>query len=86
MPPLVVQMVKSLPMMWEMGFDPWVRKIPWRRKWQPTPVFLPWSEEPGELQSTGLQSIRQDLVTNALTFRRPRYPKGHSCIQRTFSV
>ena len=23
------------------GFDPWVRKIPWRRKWQPTTVFLP---------------------------------------------
>src|SRR5574337_516527 len=23
------------------GFDAWVRKIPWRRKWQPTPVFLP---------------------------------------------
>ena len=22
-------------------FDPWVRKIPWRRKRQPTPVFLP---------------------------------------------
>ena len=22
-------------------FDTWVRKIPWRRKWQPTPVFLP---------------------------------------------
>ena len=22
------------------GFDPWVRKIPWRRKWQPAPVFL----------------------------------------------
>ena len=21
-------------------FDLWVRKIPWRRKWQPTPVFL----------------------------------------------
>ena len=21
-------------------FSPWVRKIPWRRKWQPTPVFL----------------------------------------------
>ena len=21
--------------------DPWVRMIPWRRKWQPTPVFLP---------------------------------------------
>ena len=23
------------------SFDPWVKKIPWRRKWQPTPVFLP---------------------------------------------
>ena len=23
------------------GFDPWVRKIPWRSEWQPTPVFLP---------------------------------------------
>ena len=23
------------------GFDPWVRKIPWKRAWQPTPVFLP---------------------------------------------
>ena len=22
-------------------FDPWVRKIPWRREWQTTPVFLP---------------------------------------------
>ena len=23
------------------GFDPWVGKNPWRRAWQPTPVFLP---------------------------------------------
>ena len=23
------------------GFDPWVGKIPWSRKWQPTPLFLP---------------------------------------------
>ena len=22
-------------------FCPWVEKIPWRRAWQPTPVFLP---------------------------------------------
>ena len=34
-------MVKNLPVMWETGFDPWVRKIPWRREWPPTPVFLP---------------------------------------------
>ena len=25
----------------KLGFHPWIRKIPWRRKWQPTPVFLP---------------------------------------------
>ena len=40
-------------------FDPWVGKIPWRRAWKPTPVFLPgespWTEEPGGLQSIGLQ-------------------------------
>ena len=34
-------MVKNLPAMRRLGSDPWVRKIPWRRKWQPTPVFLP---------------------------------------------
>ena len=41
------------------GFDPWVEKIPWRRAWQATPVFLagesPWTEELGGLQTTGLQ-------------------------------
>ena len=38
-----------------LGFGPWVGKIPWRRKWQPTPVFLPgkipWTREPGVLWS-----------------------------------
>ena len=41
-------------------FDPWVRKIPWRRKWQPTPVFLPGKshrqEETGGRQSLGSKS------------------------------
>ena len=35
------------------GFNPQVGKIPWRRIWQLTPVFLPrespWTEEPGRL-------------------------------------
>ena len=39
-----------------LGFDPWVRKIPWRRKWQPTPVFFP-SESYGQEEPGGLQSI-----------------------------
>ena len=41
----VVLVVKNLPTnagrYKKRGFDPWVRKIPWRRIWQPTPVFLP---------------------------------------------
>ena len=38
---LVAKTVKRLPTTQETGFSPWVRKILWRRKWQPTPVFLP---------------------------------------------
>ena len=36
-------MVKNLPMQenTRLGFNPWVGKIPWRKAWQPTPVFLP---------------------------------------------
>ena len=33
--------VKNLPAMQETWFNPWVRKMPQGRKWQPTPVFLP---------------------------------------------
>ena len=34
------------------GFNPWVGKIPWRRKWQPTPGFLP-GEFHGQRSLTG---------------------------------
>ena len=33
-------MVKNLPAMWKIRFNPWVRKIPWIKEWQPIPVFL----------------------------------------------
>ena len=49
------------------GFDPWVRKIPWRRKWQPTPIFFseknPMDRGSGELQYMGPQIVGHDLVT-----------------------
>ena len=45
-------------------FDPWVGRIPWKRAWLPTPVFLPgespWTEEPGRLQPIGSQKARHD--------------------------
>ena len=55
-------MVKNPPAMQERpGFDPWVRKIPWRRAWQPIPVFLPKefprTEKPGGLQFMGSQRV-----------------------------
>jgi len=34
-------MVKNLPAMQKNWFNLWVGKIPWRREWLPTPVFLP---------------------------------------------
>ena len=55
---------KNLPAAWSFEFDPWVRKIPWRRAWQSARVHLPgespWTEVPGSLQSMGSQSFRHD--------------------------
>ena len=34
------------------GFTPWVRKILWRRAWQPTPVFLPGGARQATVHST----------------------------------
>ena len=46
------------------GFDPWIRKIPWSRKWQHAPVLLPgkipWTEEPGGLWSMGWKGVGHD--------------------------
>ena len=48
-------------------FDPWVRKIRWRRKWQLTSSILarkiPWTEESGRLQSMWSQRVGHDLLT-----------------------
>jgi len=61
----VAQRVKNPPAMQEetqeTQFHPWVWKIPWRKKWQPSPGFMPekipWTEKPGGLQSKGLQRV-----------------------------
>ena len=38
---MLAQMVKNPLQCQRPGFDPWIRKILWRREWIPTPVFLP---------------------------------------------
>ena len=69
------------------GFDPWLEKIPWRRAWQPTSVFLPrespWTEEPGGLQSTGSQRgghdwsdlARMHIFPSVMVYSITHYPR-----------
>ena len=60
-------------------FDPWVRKIPWRRKWQPSPVFLP-GELRGQRNLVGYspqnhkQSDTTEVTWHACMWRSLRRP------------
>ena len=55
------------------GFDPWVGKMPQRREWKPTLVFLPGkspqTEEPGGRLSMGSQATEQVSTGTPLTQR-----------------
>ena len=55
-----------------LGFDSWVGKIPWRKKWQPTPVFLP-GEFHGQRKLSGLQSggSQESDMTEQLNYYSP---------------
>ena len=47
-----------------------------RRRWHPTPVFLPgkipWTKEPGRLQSMVLQRVEHDLATENMFYEIKR--------------
>ena len=53
------------------GFDPWVGKIPWRREWQSTPVFLP-RELHGQRSLAGYSpwSLKESDTTDRLAHTR----------------
>ena len=57
------------------GFDSWVGKIPWRRAWQPTPVFLP--GEPHGHRS--LEATVQRVAKSQTWLRRLRTAQ-HVCV------
>ena len=67
-------------------FSQWVRNIPWRRKWQPTPVFLlgesPWTGKLGRLQSMGSQQNRTQLSSG----NSGRDKKSSVYLYRPFSM
>ena len=62
----VALVVKNLPA--NCSFDPWVGKMPWRRKWQPTLVFLP-GESLGQSSLAGYSpwSHKEQDMTEQLT-------------------
>ena len=52
------------------GFDPWVGKIPWRREWQHTPVFLPGkSHRQRSLEAYSSRGLKQLDTTEQLTLQ-----------------
>ena len=67
---LVAQIVKNLPACRKPGFNPLVGRIPWKRKWQSTPAFLP-GEFHGQRSLMGHSSwnhrVGHDWVTNTFT-------------------
>ena len=70
------------------GFNPWVRKIPWRRKWQPTPVFLP-GESHGQISLVGYSpwGHKECDMTEWLHFSVSQTKEGwHPCFQRHLMI
>ena len=61
-------------------FNPWVRKIPWRRKWQPTPVFLP-GEIHGQrsLEDYSPRGRKESHMTDRLHFILPGVYRNQVC-------
>jgi len=59
------------------GFDLWVGKIPWRRKWQPTPVFLP-GKSHGQRSLVGYSpwDSKESEVTERLSMPTQGFSKG----------
>ena len=54
----------------DLGSIPGLGRFPWRREWEPTPVFLPGEfhgQEPGWLQSRRSQRVGNDWVTHTFT-------------------
>ena len=50
------------------GFCPWVGKIPWKRAWQPTPVFLPKNPmDRGAWRATGHQVTKSGALLRRLS-------------------
>ena len=69
-------------------FNPWVRKIPWKRKWQPTPVFLP-GKSHGQRSLAGHSPWgpqKSQTRTTAQWLAHSRHRVNGSCYQQSREV
>ena len=73
----VAQIVKNLSAMQETRLNTWVRKILWRREWQPTPVLLP-RDSHGQKSLAGysLWDCKESDMIEQLTLQTPEWPSG----------
>ena len=76
----MAQRIKRLPTRWKTwvqslrpGFDPWVRKIPWRRQWHPTPVLLPGKSHGRRSLQAIVDGLTKSQTTEWLHFRFQLY-------------
>ena len=61
------------------GFNPWVWKILWRRKWQPTPIFLPGNSQGqsslASYSAWGSQRVGHGFATHSALYFLPSYSR-----------
>ena len=77
-------------------FDPWIGKIPWRRTWQPTPVFLPgksheqrslmgyspWAHKDPDTQFSSVTQLCPTLC-DSIDRSTPAFPVHHQLLELT---
>ena len=71
-------------------FDPWVGKIPWRRAWQPTPVFLPgespWTRWERSMAGNSPQRVRHGWATKHSTAQVHTIQTSQLCYHSSYGV
>ena len=69
---LMIQVVRNLPTVQRPGFSPGVGKIPWRRKWHPTPLFLPGEFQGQRSLAAAVHGVTKSWdMTERLTLHTP---------------
>ena len=69
--------------LWRWGFDFWVGNIPWRRKWQPTPVLANIMDNIKEKMAVFLEMLLREITQNSLRSILWGHNSGLNALQTT---